>query len=238
MKILSIGNSFSQDAHTYLYKFAKAEGVTFKCVNLYIGGCTLRTHYLNMLSGARAYELQFNGQMTGIKISIADALTSDDWDVITLQQASHKSFSYPSYTPYLESLAEYVRKYCPHAKIYIHETWAYEAGSARLANVGYDTPEDMQRDVRVAYADAASAILADGIIPSGDAMLAAIHGGITKIHRDTFHASLGAGRYLLALTWYKALTGNEIWNNRFDELDDPVDEFEREIIIKAVTDTL
>ena len=238
MKILSIGNSFSQDAHTYLYKLAKAEGVTFKCVNLYIGGCALRTHYLNMLSGARAYELQFNGQMTGIKISIADALTSDDWDVITLQQVSHKSFNYPSYTPYLESLAEYVRKYCPHAKIYIHETWAYEAGSARLANAGYDTPEDMQRDVRAAYADAASAILADGIIPSGDAMLTAIHGGITKIHRDTFHASLGAGRYLLALTWYKALTGNEIWNNRFDDLDEPVDEFEREIIIKAVTDTL
>lgn len=238
MKILSIGNSFSADAHTYLHKLAKGEGVNFKCVNLYIGGCTLRTHYLNMLSGARAYELQFNGQMTGINISIADALVSDEWDVITLQQASHKSFNYSTYTPYLEALAEYVRKYCPHAKLYIHETWAYEAGSERLAKFGYDTPEDMHRDLRAAYADAASAILADGIIPSGDAMLAAVHGGIAKIHRDTFHASLGAGRYLLALTWYKALTGNEIWNNRFDELDEPVDEFEREIIIKAVTDTL
>ncbi len=238
MKVLSIGNSFSQDAQRYLHRLAAGEGVNMKCVNLYIGGCTLRTHYLNMLSNAEAYDFQFNGQSTGIKISISKALASDDWDVVTLQQASHKSYDYASYTPYLEALAEYVRKYCPHAKIYIHETWAYEAGSTRLASTGFETPEDMLAAARASYANAASAILADGIIPSGDAMLAAVHGGIAKIHRDTFHASLGAGRYLLALTWYRALTGGDIWNNRFDELDEPIDEFEREIVIKAVTDTI
>ena len=49
MKILSIGNSFSQDAHRYIHDIAKGEGVNIKCVNLYIGGCSLQTHYVNMM---------------------------------------------------------------------------------------------------------------------------------------------------------------------------------------------
>ena len=48
MKILSIGNSFSQDAQRYLHRLAKNEGVDMKTVNLYIGGCPLRSHYLNI----------------------------------------------------------------------------------------------------------------------------------------------------------------------------------------------
>ena len=238
MRVLAIGNSYSQDATRYLHDIAKADGVELEVANLYIGGCSLERHYRNMISGERAYALEVNGHKTGSSVSLDEALLNRQWDVVTLQQASHKSYDYATYTPYLEALAEYVRKYCPHAKIYIHETWAYEAGSARLASTGFETPEDMLAAARASYANAASAILADGIIPSGDAMLAAVHGGIAKIHRDTFHASLGAGRYLLALTWYRALTGGDIWNNRFDELDEPIDEFEREIVIKAVTDTI
>ncbi len=53
MKILSIGNSFSQDAHRYLYEIAKKDGVDVKPVNLYIGGCSLRTHYINMLENKK-----------------------------------------------------------------------------------------------------------------------------------------------------------------------------------------
>ncbi len=235
MKILSIGNSFSQDAQRYLSRLAKREGVAIKSVNLYIGGCPLRTHYLNMLDDIPAYDFQFNGDSTGIKVSIRQALASDNWDVITLQQASHLSTDYSTYTPYLEALADYARKYCPHAKLYIHQTWAYEDGSARLASVGYEKTDAMLADIRTAYSSAAAAINADGIIPSGEAMLAALDGGIAKIHRDTFHASLGAGRYLLALTWYKTLTGNDISANAFDELDEPVTDEERGIIIKVVS---
>ena len=48
IKVLSIGNSFSRDAQRYSYKIAKNEGVEFKSVNLYIGGCSLQTHYMNI----------------------------------------------------------------------------------------------------------------------------------------------------------------------------------------------
>lgn len=234
MKILSIGNSFSQDAQKYLSRLAAAEGVKLKTVNLYIGGCTLRTHYINMLERNEAYSFEIGGVSTGIRVSIAEALASDDWDIVTLQQASQLSPCKDSYTPYLEALADTVRRYCPKAKIMMHQTWAYEADSSRLAALGYTAPEDMFSDVREAYKSAAELIGAEGIIPSGEAMMAALHGGIGKIHRDTFHASLGAGRYLLALVWYGALVGADISENRFSELDEPITDSEREIVIKAV----
>ena len=57
MNVLSIGNSFSQDAHRYLHAIAKADGVELHTFNLYIGGCSLSRHYRNMLSRERAYTL-------------------------------------------------------------------------------------------------------------------------------------------------------------------------------------
>ena len=92
--------------------------------------------------------------------------------------------------------------------------------------------------VKDAYADAAKLINADGIIPSGEALLLARNLGASKIHRDTTHASLGVGRYILALTWYKYLTGSDISANSFHDFDEPVDDCDREIAIKAVNETI
>lgn len=238
MKILSIGNSFSQDAQRYLHRLALKEGVQMKTVNLYIGGCSLRRHYLNMLDDNAAYDFQFNGESTGLKVSIRQALVSDNWDCITLQQASVDSAKPDTYTPYIEALAAYVRKYCPKAKLLIHQTWAYETGSIKLANQAFATDAEMFAAVEAAYGKAAALIEADGIIPAGRAMLTAAQTGIEQIHRDTYHASLGAGRYLLALCWFKYLTGRDITENDYSEFDVPVTEEERKIVIAAVNRTL
>ena len=235
MKILSIGNSFSQDAQRYLHRLARHEGVQMKTVNLYIGGCPLRTHYLNMLDDNAAYDFQFNGESTGLKVSIHQLLVSDNWDYITLQQASHNSATPGTYTPYIEALAAYVRKYCPKTKLLIHQTWAYETGSVKLAGQErFATDAEMFAAVEDAYNKAFELISADGLIPAGKAMLTAAKTGIEKIHRDTYHASLGAGRYLLALCWFKYLTGRDITENDYNDFDVPVTEEERKIVIAAV----
>ena len=41
MDILSLGNSFSQDAQRYLHGIAKAGGASIESFNLCIGGCPL-----------------------------------------------------------------------------------------------------------------------------------------------------------------------------------------------------
>lgn len=233
MKVLSIGNSFSMDAQRYLHQLARREGVDLFCINLYISGCPQRTHYLNLLDDVAAYDLQVNGTHTSVKVSLRQVLRSENWDVVTFQQASHQSARFETYTPYIQELSAYVRKYCPKAKQVIHQTWAYENGCPKLTNQNFATSADMFAAIEKAYAQAAELIGADGIIPAGKAMLIASQTGIEKIHRDTYHASLGAGRYLLALVWFKYLTGRDISENAFDDFDAPVTEEERKIVIAA-----
>ena len=74
MKILSLGNSFGKDAQRYLHRIAEKNGHELKCVNLYIGGCPLRLHYLNMLGDVKNYSFEFNGETTGIYVSLLEAL--------------------------------------------------------------------------------------------------------------------------------------------------------------------
>ena len=85
MDILSIGNSFSQDAQRYLHRIAKADGYTLNAFNLIIGGCPLSLHYRNMISEERAYTLEMNGENTGLTVSLKDALLNRNWDVVTIQ---------------------------------------------------------------------------------------------------------------------------------------------------------
>ena len=239
MKILTLGNSFSCDATRYLNRLAASAGKPITVCNLSIGGCSLRTHYLNMLDDLANYEFLYNGESTGLKTSIRQVLKSHEWDYITLQQASHFSAHYDTYQPYISELAAYMRKYSPGAKILIHQTWAYEDGSDRLANVAkFETAADMLASIRASYAQAAEAIGAAGMIRSGDAMFRAVENGIGKIHRDTFHASLGAGRYLLALLWYGYLTGKPVEDVPFCDFDVPVTDEEIAIVKKTAAEIL
>ena len=80
MKVLSIGNSFSQDAQRYVHELAKLEGVEIQTQNLFIGGCSLERHYQNMKGDLAEYDLERNGRATTEKTSIRTALESDEWD--------------------------------------------------------------------------------------------------------------------------------------------------------------
>ena len=74
MNILSIGNSFSQDAQRYLHRIAKVDGGILNTFNLYIGGCPLSLHYRNMISEERTYMLEMIGESSGFKGSYQKSL--------------------------------------------------------------------------------------------------------------------------------------------------------------------
>lgn len=235
MQVLSIGNSFSADAQRYLHRIARVDGVVLNTCNLYIGGCSLETHHRNMLSEERVYELQTNGFPTGFKVSIKEALLNRKWDVITLQQASPLSPKYASYQPFLNILAEYVRTCQPMAKIAFHRTWAYQQESPRLADVlGYNTHQEMFRDIVSASNQAAKDIDADLILPSGDVFQALLAKGVRSVHRDMHHAHHGIGRYALALTWYAVLTGRDVMGNTFSDFDEPISPEEMQLAKECV----
>ena len=79
----------------------------------------------------------------------------------------------------------------------------------------------MFADVKAAYEQAARDIHASVIIPSGEMMQRLIKNGFAPVHRDTFHAHFGYGRYALAALWFDLLTGCDVRGNAFRALDVP-----------------
>lgn len=224
MRVLAISNSFGVDANRYLHQIARSAGVKLDVCTLFIGGCPLELHYRNMLADRATYDLHFNGFNTGFKTSISEALLSGHWDVVTIQQASPVSPKPETYTPYAEELYDYIKTCQPKAKVLVHQTWAYEDGSQKLASVGYETAKAMFADIEKAYQLCSDTIGADGIIPCGKLMMTLLDKGVEKVHRDTFHASLGLGRYAQGLLWYRMLTGNSVAEIAYNDFDEEIPE--------------
>ena len=223
-KIVVIGNSFGTDATRYIYGIARAAGKEVKIVNLYIPGCSLYRHYRNMISGERAYDFQINGMSTNIFVSLQEALLSDEWDYVVMQQCSPKSGEYEEYQPYLSELSAFVRKLVPHAKQYLQATWSFAEGAPRFKLTPFETREQMIPAVRDAYEKAAQSINADGVIPSLDAMCKLYDVIGEETYRDGFHCNRGITRYMIGCLWYMTFFGRDVTDDTFRDFDTEVTE--------------
>ena len=217
MKLLSIGNSFSQDAQEWLHQIAVANGVELETTNLMIGGCSLETHWNHMTDGESAYYLEKNGKNCDRTVTLPEGLVLDEWDVVTVQQVSHHSGQPQTYIPYLTELVAFVREKCPKAKIYFHQTWAYEIDSDHGGFLNYNRDQqEMYRRIGDCT-EMACRLIGATVLPSGPvvqylrentAEFDYKNGGLS-LNRDGFHLSWDYGRYALAATWYRSITGQK-----------------------------
>jgi hypothetical protein len=206
-KVLAITNSFGVDANRYLYGIARSAGESIKIVTLYIGGCSLYRHYRCMLSEDKAYELHVDGINTGFKVSLKEALLSDEWNIVTYQQVSSLSGDYESYQPFLSLLDAYVKKFAPKAKRYIHAIWAWCDANVAKGNVPYALSTEMFAAHDAVYHKVAAEISAEGYIPSCAAMEKLYDRVGDAAYRDGKHANFGYARYMLGLVWFMTLYG-------------------------------
>ncbi len=241
LKILAIGNSFSDDAMEYVYQVAKDAGVEkITLGNMFIGGCSLATHLSNAKGDKGAYDFRTNTDgkwSTKGGVSIKTAVTSQDWDFITFQQVSGYSGVADSYDD-LEELIGIVKPLCPDATLAWHMTWAYKEGSDHG-----DFPK-YNRDQMTMYNAIVSAvnekILTNDdikiVIPSGTSIQNVRTSFIGDMTRDGYHLSTGLGRYIASMTYVKALTGLSIDNSKNKPKD--VDSVQLEAIIESVNNAI
>ena len=133
MRILAIGNSFSDDSLEYLYPVLQALGVdNISLGNLYIGGCSLQRHVENFENKTPAYEYRTNTENkweTTLEHSLNAAILSQEWDVVSMQQASHDSGVKDSYQC-LSRLIDFVHANTKKGvKLVWNMTWAYQEDS-------------------------------------------------------------------------------------------------------------
>ena len=225
MKLLCIGNSFSQDACAYMDKIAAVGNFDLTTVNLFIGGCSLERHATNIgvFDKDHRYTKYVNSVSMGY-ISLEEALTEDTYDIVSVQQASPHSGVWETYQPYIEEVVDYVRKHQPGAKIAIHETWAYEADlRLNFLKEKYEGSRHVMHErLSECYRRAEKLIGADLFIPSGDVIKALrdipafdpeMYGA--RLTSDGGHLSKSYGRYAAGLTWCAALGMENIMENTF-----------------------
>ncbi len=221
LKILAIGNSFSQDSTTYLYQMSDNSGIELKVVNLYIGGCSLERHWNNVCDNKLDYDYQLNGKSTGRYVGISDTLAEEKWDIVTMQQCSGFSGVLETYYPYIGYLANYIKERLPQAKLMIQQTWAYEIDSNHDQFFFYHKNQlEMYQRLSQCYNTVAQELSIE-MIPFGEVIqkLRTIspfqygNGGMS-LCRDGYHMHYIYGRYALAATWFEyVLKSNLLQNN-------------------------
>ena len=257
LRILAIGNSFSDDATQYLPDLLEAAGIHNVILGrLYIGGCTLERHCREFKDNGHEYVYlkSTKNKWETIKKykqgSFMDGVGDERWDIITMQQGSPKSGRWDSYDPWLGTLIEIVRKNCPNpeATIVWHQTWAYASSytNRNFANYAYDQ-QYMFDSIQICVDKARKAYNVPIVIPSGPAVQL-MRGTSLKtekeLTRDGFHMDYKYGRYLTACVWFESLIkpvfgvsvkGNSFRNTGTDnEVTDKEAALMQKVAVKAV----
>ena len=215
IKILAIGNSFSEDATQYLWDIMHDAGIEEVVIgNLYIGGCSIDTHWNNMSNNYGAYTFYYNNSGTWEKQTsktVLHALQLEDWDYITVQQVSQDSGN-PQTLGNLQNVLDYVNanKTNADAKIYWHMTWAYQFNSSHEGFAYYGKSQmNMYNAIISTFKDhVAKYDMISGAIPTGTAVQNLRTSYLNdSINRDGYHMDYDVGRYTVALTWFTFFTG-------------------------------
>ena len=232
LKVLMIGNSFADDTINYAYEIAKNVGIPAENIlvaDIYIGGCSLATHWNNAQTNAAAYRfgLEKEGWFDGSSYTewtMEEAIMYADWDFITFQQNSGNSGGAASYAC-LQNLMDYVYDIAtdeennpnanPNVKFVWHQTWAYQQDTTASAFATYNYDQMTMYNAIMNCLE--TQVLPKNfvtIIPNGTA----IQNARTSSIGDTFsrdqhnHLSYGAGRYIASMNLVSVLTGIDMSN--------------------------
>ena len=245
-KVLMIGSSYSYYYCDELYELAKADGIDMRISNLYVSGGMMSQHYSQLTANNGIYDFithhsEGKGRMEIKGATILDALTADQWDLITIQESYDPSYGITNpgdgqrTKNYVEKMLTYLKESYPEAKIMWQQVWSKEVGyqgpyiKENIENNFVNVPEvskvlttEKQTQnyeiIRDCALDICETFHLDRI-PSGDAWQLARADeriGDTLCMKDKTHESEeGGGQYLNACVWYEVLTGNSCIGNTF-----------------------
>lgn len=244
LKILCIGNSFSEDTVEYVADIALDLGVQSVTVaNLYYGGCSINKHYYHAQNDLAVYDFNVNtgnGWTLTPSQSISSAIKSQDWDWISIQHGTADGSRYAEKESYenLPALVEYVRGIAGEdTKIAFNMTWVGEKNSH----------EEMIsfKNNQLNYFEAIAALTQETVVPTpgidlvsptGTAIQNARTADVIRLTRDKYHLSKDLGRYIAGLAFFKALTGLDIAGITWAP--EGVDDYEKQVAIEAATNAV
>ena len=226
VKVLMVGNSYAQDTMTYAHEIAKADGINMVCGVLYYGGCTVKQHVEFIKGNEAVYTYFKNGGTDRAQATFFDVLYDEDWDYVTIQTGKGEQGLKETFYPYLPWLIALIENRLSHVEIGLFESWAvpkcYEGtGNSRLSHYN-DNSQTMYESIISTFKDLKQENGVNFVVPSAEAFYRMDQTEIcdnsvfeTSFFRDSTAHANEKGRYMLALTMYKAITGRIVEGNGF-----------------------
>ena len=225
LRILAVGNSFSDDGTEYLPGLLEAAGIHNVIVGrLYIGGCSLEWHCKEYSEGLSnyTYSKSTKNHWTLVRknATMLDGLKDEPWDIITMQETSGRTGLYDTYQEWIPQLMNIIRKEAlnPRAALVWHETWAYASNSEHgMFKLYGNDQEKMYSGIVECVEKASKEFNLPVVIPSGDAVQLARRtrlnnqddvpatSKVYQLTRDGYHLTRQFGRYIAACAWFETL---------------------------------
>lgn len=211
LKILAIGNSFTEDPGRYLYDILESEKIDPNDLEVYtiLAGGTSLEHWNYFLDKGVAnpmYKIygKHSQFMSGENYTLKEALNYD-WDIVVLQQLSSSYYDVTTYEPYMTNLLVAIRKYViGNPRIAWQMVWSRnrQIGESDITGEkGWENNVAATKHVMENYD-------IDFLVPTGTAIENARRTSLCPPNdytRDDIHLGFGAGVYMAGLTWYGSL---------------------------------
>ena len=157
LKVLMIGNSFSNSVGTYLPSLVRAYPEhSLELTNAFIGGCPLDKHVKNIKlaqknpkKGLYKITVWNSSKIDAPEIysgNLIDLLKKQTYDIVSIQQGSAKSWDWKSYEPYAGELISFIRECQPNAKL-----WSIRPGPTVSMHLGIKTSNSVRPKCMICF---------------------------------------------------------------------------------------
>lgn len=215
LRILAIGNSFTNDTMRFVSKIANSAGYDVTVGVLWKGSIALSDHLAYIQNDAPEYQFdQFTRESGYDRVTQENVTPStvlqQDWDLVFLQQISHLSGEPSSYydtegNSYVTQLIQLIRAQCPNPDLSFSWLmgWAYAQDFTGSAFSRYNN--DQMTMYRAIANTVENTVWATGelesVIPVGTSLqnIRSSYVG-DSLNRDGRHLSYGMGRYAAGMT--------------------------------------
>lgn len=234
VKILALGNSYSNDAFAWLYNILESAGYDDVILGYIIyGGCNINNHWTNVDDdtsndfGVETFAT-YNGRLERypledgktLRYAYQKMIAMHEWDYVVISHGPKHVEVRETYS-HLRELLDFVKANLrnPGAKFIYHMIWKYNDNVAGGSTAKcYEDILDITRNVVLKNEEFVE------VIPAATMRQNMMSSCLTDgdISRDYGHMSLGLGRYALGLLWYSCITGGSLDDVSFIPASDDV----------------
>lgn len=202
LRVLAIGNSFTEDAMQYMNGMVKASGIDDERLiicSLTEGSSSFET-WASKDYDLMAVQLRTEAGSASMKTkgSFREVL-NQNWDLIVIQQASDLSYKWESFS-YMKLLEEKLLSCCVNPSVCLGYQLVWSHGESEMPYVLEGNIACCRKMMRRYGADV--------IIPTGVAIQNARNTRLNDnkyLTRDYWHLNEGIGRYIATATWFERI---------------------------------